>query len=70
MPWVEFKEEFPFKPETRVTIVYPAGFVGLVKADCASAAISAGKAIGLPTPRKSDGDIRKSNRSGKASQEA
>nr|DAE48884.1 MAG TPA: hypothetical protein [Caudoviricetes sp.] len=70
MPWVEFKEEFPFKPETRVTIVYPAGFVGSVKSACADQAVAEGKAKRLATPRKTDGNIRKGGRASEAPKEA
>lgn len=70
MPWVEFKERFRFKPEDRVTIVYPAGFVGSVKAACADQAVAEGKANRLSTPRKTDGNIRKGDRASEAPKEA
>lgn len=70
MPWVEFKERFRFKPEDRVTIVYPAGFIGSVKAACADQAVSEGKAKRLSTPRKNDGNLRKGNGDSEASKKA
>lgn len=70
MPWVHFKAAFDWKPKPQVTIAHPAGFTGLVTTRCASAAIARGVAEKVKTPRKSDGDLRKSNRIEKASEEA
>jgi flavoprotein len=52
MPWVTFTADFDWRPpafKRRVVLAYKSGTTELVKRDCATAAISAGKAIELST---------------------
>lgn len=46
MPWLRFTEPFTFTPDEdrRVSVKYPAGYVGLVRRQCADKALAAGKA--------------------------
>ncbi|MHC3940222.1 hypothetical protein ACI0FR_01532 [Paenochrobactrum sp. BZR 201-1] len=62
MPRVRFTAAFDWKPKPQITIAYPEGFEGLVTRSCAEKAIKQQKAV-----RISDGNLRKDNRTGKAS---
>lgn len=54
MPWVEFTNDFTFRLTPAVTTSYKAGWRGNVTTRCASAAITAGKAERVSTPRLED----------------
>lgn len=47
MAKVRFIEDFDYKPTSRTTIGYQAGWSGTVKRDCANKAIAARKAVDL-----------------------
>jgi hypothetical protein len=70
MPWVEFTDDFDWKPKPQITIAYRAGFKGNVTTPCAQAAVAKGVATKSKTPRKDDGNGSANNRTGKASKEA
>jgi hypothetical protein len=55
MPWVRFSEDFIFTPDEdrRGSVKYRAGYVGLVRQQCADKAIRAGRAK-LTTKPKAD----------------
>lgn len=51
--WVRFTGSFDFTPKAdrRVTVSYPAGYADRVTAECAKAAIAAGKALKIKAPK-------------------
>lgn len=53
MSWVRFTAPFDWTPPERrqVTVAFPAGHVGRVTRECALAAIAAGRAVRVKSPR-------------------
>lgn len=49
---VLFSADFDWKPTTNTTIAYKAGWTGNVRRDCGDAAIAAGRATAVKTPRR------------------
>ncbi|WP_411036157.1 hypothetical protein [Shinella sp. BYT-45] len=47
MARVRFTEDFDYKPTSRITVGYLAGWSGTVKRDCADKAVAANKAMRL-----------------------
>lgn len=56
MAWVRFTGDFPWDPPARPrsTIVYKAGRCRSVTADCARAAVAAGKGVRVRAPARAD----------------
>ncbi|WP_374833909.1 hypothetical protein [Paenochrobactrum pullorum] len=52
MPWLRFTSDFDWSPRYGVTIAYLAGMEMSVTRRCAEAAMKAGKAEKLPTPKR------------------
>lgn len=54
MAWVRFTERYIFTPpeDRRTSISYPAGHKGNVRKVCSDAAIAAGRAVAIRTPKK------------------
>lgn len=52
--WVRFSRPYDYTPsrERRVTIAYPAGFSGSVRRECGAAAVAAGAAVEIDTPKR------------------
>lgn len=52
MPWLRFTSDLDWSPRYGVTIAYLAGMEMNVTTPCAEAALKAGKAVKLPTPKR------------------